>query len=155
MHSLKEVIATGLYLPSNEPLLRSAVAASADPEDRRSPCSSVYTDPPKEKLRQALTALMGAQHLDAIVYPTWSNAPRLVGDLASPPGDNSQILSPQTGWPAITVPMGVTHGALPAGLTLFGPAFSESALLQYAYAYEQTTHHRRPPNLAAIAPKAR
>jgi Asp-tRNA(Asn)/Glu-tRNA(Gln) amidotransferase A subunit family amidase len=154
VHSLQEVLASGLYLPANEALLRSAVAPPADPEDRRTPCSSVYTDPPKEKLRQALNQVMRTQRLDALVYPTWSNAPRRVGDLESPAGDNSQILSPQTGWPAITVPMGVTHGSLPAGLTLFGPAFGESSLLRYAYAYEQATRHRRPPDLAAIGTTA-
>ena len=34
---------------------------------------------------------------------------------------------------------------LPAGLQFFGRAWSEPALLRLAYAYEQATHHRRPP----------
>jgi Asp-tRNA(Asn)/Glu-tRNA(Gln) amidotransferase A subunit family amidase len=80
------------------------------------------------------------------VYPTWSNPPRLVGDLDSPAGDNSQILSPQTGWRAITGPMGFARDALPAGLSFLGPAFSEGTLIRYAYAYEQATQHRRPPS---------
>jgi Asp-tRNA(Asn)/Glu-tRNA(Gln) amidotransferase A subunit family amidase len=83
--------------------------------------------------------------LDALIYPTWSNPPRKVGDLKSPAGDNSQILSPQTGFPAITVPMGFTYGSLPAGLTILGRAFSEPMLIRFAYAYEQATRHRHPP----------
>jgi Asp-tRNA(Asn)/Glu-tRNA(Gln) amidotransferase A subunit family amidase len=90
---------------------------------------------------------MATQHIDAIVYPTWSNAPRKVGDVSSPAGDNSQVLSPQTGFPAITVPMGFTHGTLPAGLTFLGPAFSEATLIRYAYDFEQTVNQRKDPPL--------
>jgi Asp-tRNA(Asn)/Glu-tRNA(Gln) amidotransferase A subunit family amidase len=94
---------------------------------------------------------MAREHLDAIVYPTWSNAPRKVGDTDSPAGDNSQVLSPQTGFPAITVPMGFTHGNLPAGLTILAPTFREDRLIRYAYDFEQTTHHRKdPPQFPAL-----
>ena len=90
-------------------------------------------------------AAMESAHLDAVIYPTWSNAPRKVGDMQSPAGDNSQILSPQTGFPAITIPMGFTHDTLPAGLTFLGRLFAEPVLIRYAYAYEQATRHRHPP----------
>ncbi len=64
---------------------------------------------------------MDQQKLDAFVYPTWSNPPRLIGDLNTPHGDNSQVFSPTTGFPAINVPMGYTRaGTLPAGMTFFG-----------------------------------
>ncbi len=144
-HTLAKIVASGLYLPSIEADLKSALQPPTSADDRRSPCPDVYTDPPKQAFRAALLQAIQAAHLDAIVYPTWSNPPRLVGDLDSPAGDNSQILSPQTGWPAITVPMGFAHDALPAGLTFLGPAFSEGRLIRYAYAYEQATRHRRPP----------
>ncbi len=144
-HTLAQIVASGLYLPSIETDLKAALQPPTSADDRRSPCPDVYTDPPKQVFRAALIQAMAAAHLDAIVYPTWSNPPRLVGDLDSPAGDNSQILSPQTGWPAITVPMGFAHDALPAGLTFLGPAFSEGTLIRYAYAYEQATRHRRPP----------
>ena len=71
--------------------------------------------------------------------------PAEIGDDKSPAGDNSQILSPQTGFPAITVPMGYTHGDLPAGLTFLGNSFDEGTLIKFAYAYEQATKHRHPP----------
>jgi Asp-tRNA(Asn)/Glu-tRNA(Gln) amidotransferase A subunit family amidase len=42
--------------------------------------------------------------------------------------------------------MGYTRGdTLPAGLQFFGRPWSEATLLRLAYAYEQATHHRRPP----------
>jgi Asp-tRNA(Asn)/Glu-tRNA(Gln) amidotransferase A subunit family amidase len=62
------------------------------------------------------------------------------------------VLSPLTGFPAITVPMGFTHGMLPAGLTFLGPAFSESTLIRYAYDFEQTTRQRKDPPLFAALP---
>ncbi len=91
---------------------------------------------------------MDALQLDALVYPTWSNAPRLIGDLNTPGGDNSQVFSPATGWPAVNVPMGwLRDGSLPAGMTFFGRAWSEPVLFRLAFAYEQATKHRRAPIL--------
>jgi len=98
------------------------------------------------KLRAAVVTLMDERQLDALIYPTWSNPPRLIGDLNTPGGDNNQFFSPSTGFPAITVPMGFTRGdRLPAGLQFFGRAWDEARLIRLAYAYEQGTHHRRPP----------
>jgi amidase len=145
-HDLASIVESGLYLPYIEEEIRGAIAP-AKADDRRTPCPDVYHDPPKIAFRNALLAAMAMDHLDAIVYPTWSNPPRKVGDVTSSAGDNSQVLSPQTGFPAITVPMGFTHGMLPAGLTFLGPAFSESTLIRYAYDFEQTTGQRKDPPL--------
>jgi amidase len=102
----------------------------------------------KEALRSAVTALMDSLQLDALVYPTWSSLPRLIGDLNTPHGDNSQVFSPLTGFPAITVPMGFTRGdTLPAGVTFFGRAWSEGKLITLSYGFEQATKHRRAPAL--------
>jgi Asp-tRNA(Asn)/Glu-tRNA(Gln) amidotransferase A subunit family amidase len=93
-----------------------------------------------------VTQTIEALKLDAFVYPTWSNPPRLIGDLNTPHGDNSQVFSPTTGFPSISVPMGYTRGGmLPAGVTFFGRAWAEPTLIKLAYGYEQATHHRRPP----------
>lgn len=150
-HSLRQIVASGLYLPYIDSEIKASIAPPAK-DDRRSPCPDVYHDPAKIRFRNALLAAMRASHLDAIVYPTWSDPPRKVGDMTSPAGDNSQVLSPQTGFPAITVPMGFTHGDLPAGMTLLGPAFSESTLIGYAFDFEQSTHARRDPALYPALP---
>ena len=60
-------------------------------------------------------------------------------------GDNSQLLVPAAGLPAVTVPMGYWQGRLPAGLQFAGRPFAEGALIELAYAYEQKTGYRRPP----------
>lgn len=41
-----------------------------------------------------------------------------------------------SGYPHITLPMGTLHG-LPLGISIMGPAFSESTLLSIAYSFEQ------------------
>jgi amidase len=151
-HSLKSIVDSGLYLPYISGEINGAIAPpKPNPDgtlDRRSPCPDVYHDPPKIAFRNALTEAIQRDQLDAIVYPTWSNPPRKVGDTTSPAGDNSQVLSPQTGFPAITVPMGFTHGTLPAGLTFLGTApFTEQQLIRYAYNYELATRHHQPPVL--------
>ena len=150
MHSLDEIIKSRRYHPSIQVRLESAQAADDVPGE--TPGCKAREDF-RAKFRAAVVALMDASQLDALVYPTWSNPPRLIGDLNTPAGDNSQLFSPSTGFPAITVPMGATRGGtLPAGLQFLGRAWSEPMLLRLAYAYEQATHHRRPP---AAAPALR
>ena len=103
----------------------------------------------REQFRGAVAKTMDANKLDAFVYPTWSNPPRLIGDLNTPHGDNSQFFSPTTGFPSIQVPMGYTRGGqLPAGMTFFGRAWDETTLIGLAYAFEQQTKHRHPPAAA-------
>jgi uncharacterized protein YbbC (DUF1343 family)/Asp-tRNA(Asn)/Glu-tRNA(Gln) amidotransferase A subunit family amidase len=142
VHSLDALIRSRRFHPSIERRLQSAAESDDDPE-RTSGC--VVRDSFRVALRAAVTSAMDAQQLDALIHPTWSNPPRLIGDLNTPAGDNSQLFSPSTGFPAITVPMGYTRGTLPAGLQMLGRPFDESTLIRLAYAYEQGTQHRHPP----------
>lgn len=150
--NLQQIIASGLYLGSIEERLKGAVAPKPGAVAPVVPCPDTYHDPRKIKFRDAILKEMDKQKLDALIYPTWSNAPRKVGDLKSPGGDNSQIICPMTGFPGISVPMGVTYGVLPAGLTFVGRSFSEPLLIKLAYGYEQATKYRRPPPLFGALP---
>jgi Asp-tRNA(Asn)/Glu-tRNA(Gln) amidotransferase A subunit family amidase len=145
MHSLDDVVKSRRFHPSIQQRLESGQAADDVPG--QSPgCRS--RDEFRARLRAAVVTLMDDHQLDALIYPTWSNPPRLIGDLNTPGGDNNQLFAPSTGFPAITVPMAFTHGdTLPAGLQFLGRAWSEATLFRLAYAYEQATHHRRPPTL--------
>jgi amidase len=142
MKSLAEVIKSRRFHPSVAQRLEQADAGVVNgPESDACKAEMTY----REQVRAAVNKAMDAQKIDAWVYPTWSNPPRLIGDLNTPAGDNSQFFSPVTGFPSIQVPMGYTRGRLPAGITFFGRAWSEPALIKYAYAYEQATRHRRAP----------
>jgi Asp-tRNA(Asn)/Glu-tRNA(Gln) amidotransferase A subunit family amidase len=143
--NLAQIIESGLYLPYIENRLKQTAAAKPASEADHTLCPDVYHNQKKIAFRTAIRAAMTQHKVQAIVYPTWSNAPRKVGDDKSPAGDNSQVLSPQSGFPAITVPMGYTYDVLPAGLTFLGDSFSEGTLIKFAYAYEQGTKNRHPP----------
>jgi amidase len=91
-----------------------------------------------------IDAVMKRLRLDAIVAPTGS--PAWPTDLVN--GDHflgaSSTPAAVAGYPSVTVPAGFVHG-LPVGLSFIGRAWTEARLIQYAYAYEQATHHRKPP----------
>ncbi len=150
--TLPDIIESGRFHPSVERRLRNALEDTTGGEPdrcRRSAESRVA-------FQAGLRDVMQRYRLDALIYPTWSNPPRLVGDLTTPAGDNNQQLAPWSGFPAITVPMGwVRDGSLPAGLQFLGDAWSEARLIGLGYAYEQATRHRRPPATAPSLPESR
>lgn len=141
--SLDDVVASRRFHPSIEVrLLNAQKSAPQGPESEA--CKQEFSY--RASFGAAVAKAMDAMKLSAFVYPTWSFPPRLIGDLNTPGGDNSQVFSPTSGFPAINVPMGYTRdGRLPAGITFFGRAWDEATLIKLAYSYEQATRHRRPP----------
>ncbi len=94
---------------------------------------------------------MEQHQLDALFMPTASPPWRI--DLIN--GDHSMGSSSQpaalAGYPAINVPAGYVFG-LPVGITFMGRAFSEPTLIKLAYAFEQGTKVRRPPQYLPTVP---
>ena len=52
------------------------------------------------------------------------------------------------GYPHLTVPMGFDRG-MPVGISFIGGKWDDARILSLGYAYEQRTHERRAPALAA------
>jgi len=150
MKTLAAIIESRQFHPSIEKRLSDAQATELPPRENPA-CAEVARL--SANLRENIQRVFAEHELDALAYPTWNNPPRLQGDLNTPHGNNSPRLSPPTGLPAITVPMGFAYDRFPAGLQLLGADFSEAVLFRLAYAYEQATHHRRPP--ASTPPIAR
>ncbi len=104
-------------------------------------------------MRARLDALMAANDLDALVYPS-------TGGVVGTPASNNRI-SAYSGYPAISVPMGFADSSLdetsnsgtPMGLEFIAEAYSESKLIGLAYSYEQATKNRRPTTLFPDLPK--
>jgi amidase len=98
----------------------------------------------KRARTDGIDAAMTRDRLDAIVAPTGS--PAWTTDLVN--GDHflgaSSTPAAVAGYPSITVPAGFVNG-LPVGLSFIGRAWSEPTLIKLAFAYEQATRLRKPP----------
>lgn len=138
------------------PWLRSSLRSAVDEEWTGAPWEHEEWDEWVQvtlDLGAAVTAAMDSAGVDVLVYPTYNYPARLIGDLNTTYGANSGTLSPPTGFPAFNVPMGFVSGGLPSGLQLLGRAFSEGTMIEIAYAYEQATLHRRPPEATPPIPR--
>lgn len=100
----------------------------------------------KRIARSGIDTIMDEKELDALIAPT--NGPARPIDLIN--GDASGIgsssLAAVSGYPSITVPAGFVSG-MPVGLSFMGKAWNEKQLIEIAYAFEQTTRIRKPPDL--------
>ena len=88
----------------------------------------------RRKALEAYNETLDRLHLDGFVYPATQMPP--------PDGWVNMI-----GVPAIVVPGGFYPSGLPFGLELSARPWKDGDLIGWAYAYEQATHHRRPPIL--------
>lgn len=91
-----------------------------------------------------IDGVMDKFHLDAIVAPT--GGPAWLTDLVDGDhsGGGSSNAAAVAGYPNINVPAGFIFG-LPVGISFFGRAWSEPALLKVAYGFEQLVKAREKP----------
>jgi amidase len=99
---------------------------------------------------EGIDFLMDEHQLDAVIAPTAGIPTPL-----DPYGDvfmgSSARLAAVAGYPSITVPIG-HYNAMPAGMHLFGRAFSEETLIRLAFGLEQTLQARETPSYLAEPP---
>ena len=140
VRSLREILASGRYHPVIDQVLR--VSESMNEESRPMYMRALAQ---RRTIRQGLLAVMAENDLDAFAYPTIR---RKAAPLGEPQEGSNCQLAAKSGLPAISMPAGFTDDGLPVGLELMSRPWTEQALLAMAYAFEQATHHRRPPRLA-------
>jgi amidase len=144
--TIADVVASEKFHPLHEVGLK-ATANVPPPED----------DPVAKKLeadevrmRAAYLNAMARERVDALILPVASFPPKLNGDRNTTPTGATTWIASGLHWPAAVVPMGYNYEDLPSGLQIIGRPWTEPLLIEIAYAYEQATHHRKPP---ATTPK--
>lgn len=145
--SLAGIVAEGIYVPSR---LNTYISRDAITEETyqawAGPGGSHTTVLAGGKV--LVTGMLDSLDLDALVYPS--------GNPYGTQGTNLR-LSPNTGMPSVTVPMGQATAAEPipganVNIELLGRDFAEGTLLGLAYAFEQATHARTAPALYGPLP---
>jgi amidase len=110
----------------------------------------------REELTINYLKVMADHRLDAIVHKSAEHQPTFIRDGVNPPFVNIKGATHLNTFlvyvPAISVPAGLTTDGLPVGITLTGRPYSDALMLRLAYAYEQSTHHRKPPATAGRLP---
>lgn len=103
----------------------------------------------REELTTHFLKVMADNKLDAIVHKAVEHQPTFIKDGINPPFVDQKgaphINTFLVFVPSIVVPAGFTSDNLPAGITFLGRPYDDGNMIKLAYAYEQTTHHRRPP----------
>jgi Asp-tRNA(Asn)/Glu-tRNA(Gln) amidotransferase A subunit family amidase len=110
----------------------------------------------RDELMMKFLKVMADHKLDAIVYKSIEHQPTLIKDGMNPPYVNTKGAPHLNTFlvfvPVIAVPAGFTSDNLPSGITFMGRPYDEGTLIKLAYAYEQATHHRRPPSTTPALP---
>jgi amidase len=103
----------------------------------------------REELTTHFLKVMADNQLDAIVHKAVEHQPTLIEDGINPPFVDQKgaphINTFLVFVPSIVVPAGFTRDNLPAGIAFLGRPYDDGNMIKFAYAYEQATHHRRPP----------
>lgn len=153
LNSLADIVSSGKVVPARVETLKSSIAHSIEEPGYLKLLLL------QEETRRLILALMADHRLDALVYATFDHPPAIVPSdaLVNPKLNiqglgNNRRLSPILGFPALTVPAGMSREGIPVGIEFMGRAFTESILLRVGYAYEQATHHRSPPSSAPRVP---
>jgi Asp-tRNA(Asn)/Glu-tRNA(Gln) amidotransferase A subunit family amidase len=141
VETLDELVDSGTLAPDSQDFLEDAVEINVETLDENVDYLSALSK--RSAVQELLLTKMADEELDAVTYPAKPTPPAQIGEDPAI-GDIASDLSQVTGFPAITVPAGFTENDLPSGIEFLGRVFSEPALIEIAYSYEQATMHRRP-----------
>ena len=138
--------------PDYERVWNKRMARAGDWE----PTSHYEYEVARQKLMVNVMKLMADLELDAIVHKSAEHQPTTIYSAMNPPYVGMKGATHLNTFliyvPSISVPIGFTTDAIPVGMTFLGRPYSDAAMIRLAYAYEQATHHRRPPASAPRLP---
>ena len=143
--TIESLLASGRLAPVSARRLREALQPTPAGDELRAATAAFYAA--RDGFRALFVDAMDQQRLDALLYPANLARPNThEGGLeryGEEPGTCQE--SAMTGLPQVTVPAGFLGNQYPFGVSLLGRLWADRRVLALAYAYEQATHHRRPP----------
>jgi Asp-tRNA(Asn)/Glu-tRNA(Gln) amidotransferase A subunit family amidase len=149
--TLEQLLASGKLAPASARRFEDALKPTATGTELEAATARFYGA--RETFREIFVTLMDRERLDALLYPANQARPAThEGGLVrygEEPGTCEE--SAMTGLPQVTVPAGMLDGSHPFGISFLGRLWDDRRVLALAFAYEQATHHRRPPSLGPAA----
>ncbi|MCG8483404.1 MAG: amidase [Clostridia bacterium] len=142
VNSLSDVIKSGKYHKGIEDNIITAEKLETDtPEYNERLIKRIW-------LRNQVTHIMAKYNIDVIMYPHQKCPVVKVGETQI---QRNGVLGSVTGFPACVVSAGFTKSTkdapigVPVGLEILAREWDEPSIIEIAYGFEQTTHHRKPP----------
>jgi Asp-tRNA(Asn)/Glu-tRNA(Gln) amidotransferase A subunit family amidase len=143
--TIDDLLASGKLAPVSARRFQDALRPTSSGEELRAATATFLAS--RDAFRELFESLMQRERLDALLYPANQARPHThEGGLeryGGEPGTCEE--SAMTGLPQVTVPAGFLGGRYPFGVSFLGRLWADKRVLGLAYAYEQATHHRRPP----------
>lgn len=143
--SVSEIYEDGAYHEDLD-LIKSIAETTAEPTEELDFWRKTLG---QESFRRDVLDTFAANDLDAMVFPDVQVIPPKISELgeryttANYPTNTP--IGAQTQCPAISIPGGLTDGGVPVGVELLGTPYDEPQLIEMAYAFEQMTETRSPP----------
>jgi Asp-tRNA(Asn)/Glu-tRNA(Gln) amidotransferase A subunit family amidase len=142
--SLAAIIESGTVAGAVADRIRGSEILDVDPDTLDENVEYLRKLDRRRQVRVDTERRMVERDLDALVYPPSAVPPVKIPD-HQPFAELRCELAAHTDLPAVTVPAGYTDAGLPVGVEFLGREFAEPRLLELAYAYEQASGHRKPP----------
>ncbi len=143
--TIESLLASGKLAPVSAGRLRDALQPAPVGDELRAATAAFHAT--RDRFRALFVDAMERQRLDVLLYPANLARPNThEGGLeryGEEPGTCQE--SAMTGLPQVTVPAGFLGNRYPFGVSFLGRLWADRRVLALAYAYEQATHHRRPP----------
>lgn len=141
VHSMADVLRSGKHHPKSKDNMLIAMEREVGTPEYNEKLVR------QDVLRTQILKIMADLELDAIVYP---HQQQLVCKIGGSQQQRNGVLCSSTGFPSIAVPAGFAPDpnapiGVPVGLEIIGRPFTESVLIEIAYAFEQQTQFRKPP----------
>lgn len=145
--TLQEVYETKQYHPRLDLL---ELCATEGPDDPDSDPEYFRHFAAREEFERTILNVMAHNEIDALVYPSVQVASPTreqlnTGRWTTLTFPTNTLIASQSWLPAITVPGGFTEEGLPVGMEFVTKPYDEPTAFRFAYAFEQATKYRRPP----------